>query len=123
MPNSQRLPHTEGIVPIRQNTEQLRMLDKHPALIQAEHVLRLLYEAIATYDKRYPGALPESVKNAVLVLREALINHSLVEQSIRLQVAVSEIHAHPAVKTCVQVHLALGEVEKFLALPLPSGHH
>lgn len=126
MPISQRLPHTETLTPVfapLQRTEGLTRVkpeDKHPALIASERVLRDLYRVIAQYNRRYRGLLPESVGRSVQVLRDALLSHDLAEQSVRLQVAVAEIHAYPIVAGHVQVQYVLTAVEQFLASPLPE---
>lgn len=123
--SSQRLPHTEGLVSVAlapmQHTEgiaRLRAEDKHPALIESERVLRLLYGVIATYDTQHPKTLTEDVRRAMLTLRDTLSRHNLAEQSIRLEIAVAEICKCQTLATGIRVRRALAEVDRFLRLPL-----
>lgn len=119
------LPTTETLAAATRQTDtmaQLNPADKHPMLMESERVLRLLYEGVAAYDRRYPGVLPHTIRSAVFALYDALLHHSLAEQSIRLEIASAEITACIAIAEHPYVVDALASVKRFLALPLPEQH-
>jgi len=109
------LPNTEGIAPVRHNTEKLKVADRHPATVASERVLRLLYNTVSRYDHDYPGMLSESARQAVLALHAALTRHNLAEQSARLEIAADELRrCRIEVRLHVKIVRALANVERFL---------
>src|SRR5579875_839872 len=75
----QSLPITEKIPPLQmaEAIQAAAPTDRHPATVEAERVLRYLYNVVSRYDQRYPGLLSPEAKQAVLELRGPLIRHNL----------------------------------------------